>query len=207
MVTDEQLGKCLHGHFRAQAKKTPERTALLSRDGTKTYAELDQASDQLAAMLLRNGVKKDSCVGILMERCNEYALSYVSIHKAGGAYLPLDPAYPPGLLQDVLENSKPAVVLCTKNFASRIPSSQPSIILDSDWNSCLSALGNEDKVALIEVDDEDLNSLAYIVYSSGTTGKPKVSHNECLAHCFRWKAAVIVYCDGEIVSMTSTIAC
>jgi len=172
-VTDEELGKCLHGQFTEQARKTPDRIALLSRNGTKTYQQLDIASNQLAAMLLKRGVEKDSSVGILMERCNEYALCYIGIHKAGGAYLPLDPAYPEGLLQDVLENSKPTVVLCTQAFASRIPFSQPVIVLDDNWKDCLDTLSKQDQEALTRVNDVDLNSLAYIVYSSGTTGKPK----------------------------------
>ena len=170
---DQQLGKCLHGHFRAQVRKTPDRIALLSRDRKVTYAQLDKASDQLAAMLLKLGVKKDACVAIFMERRDEYALSYVAIHKAGGAYLPLDPAYPDGLLQDVLDNSQPTVVICTDAFSSRIPSSQPTIILSSDWDTCIDKLTDADQKMLDAVDDTDLDSLAYIVYSSGTTGKPK----------------------------------
>jgi len=64
--------------FKAQAVKTPERTALTGPAGDVSYSELDVYSDRLASLLQRHGVKKDSCVGILMERCNEYALAYVS---------------------------------------------------------------------------------------------------------------------------------
>lgn len=171
--TDEELGLCLHGMFREQAKKTPNVNALIGRSGTVSYKELDEASDQLAAMLIRMGVKKNSCVAIFMERCSEYALSYIGILKAGGGYLPLDVAYPDTMVSDVLLDSTPAVVICKQRLTGRLPASQPVIILDPVWNTCLHPLTDADRQALAAVDEKDLSALAYIVYSSGTTGKPK----------------------------------
>lgn len=89
--------------------------------------------------------------------------------KAGGAYLPLDVAYPEGLLADVLSDSSPQVVICKRNFVSRLPESLHVILLDGDWASCLPAEDNK----LQSADDTDAEALAYFVYSSGTTGKPK----------------------------------
>jgi len=172
-VSDEELGCCLHGMFREQAAKTPNATAMLGRSGGVTYKELDEASDQLAAMLIQKGVKKNCCIAIFMERCNEYALSYVGILKAGGGYLPLDPAYPDSMLADVLQDSKPTVVICKPNMVDRLPESQQRIVLDPRWVDCLAPLTDQDRQALAAVDDKDLDSLAYVVYSSGTTGKPK----------------------------------
>ena len=175
LVSDEELGPCLQGHFIAQAKRTPDRTAILGKTSRVTYQELNAATDRLAVMLRQKGVTKDHNVAIFMERCHEYALSYIGIHKAGGAYLPLDPAYPSGLLGDVLENAQPTVVLCTAGFEERLPASQTRIVLTSDWSTCLDPSLSESDIAtaLAEVDNDDLDSLAYIVYSSGTTGKPK----------------------------------
>lgn len=173
LVTDEELGPCLHGLFRRQAQATPRRIAIKSPTVTITYAELDHASDQLAAMLLEKGVTKNHCVAILMERRNEYALSYIGIHKAGGAYLPLDPAYPQNMMDDVLENAEPTVVICSPHLESKLPASQARIVLTDNWKECLEELTDAKKQKVMAVDDKDLDSLAYIVYSSGTTGKPK----------------------------------
>lgn len=174
LVDDKELGPCLQGQFKLQAQQTPDRIAIKGINNLAiTYRELDAASDKLAAMLLEKGVTKDHCVAIFMERRNEYALSYCAIHRAGGAYLPLDPAYPEGLLNDVLVDSKPTVVVCTAPFAKKLPDSQVRIVLDEHWDQCLEDLTPAKKEALEKVDDNDLDSLAYIVYSSGTTGKPK----------------------------------
>jgi len=174
LVSDEELGGCLHDHFRRQAALTPERIAVMGRDHKLTYRELDQATDQLAAMLRSHGVGKDHCVGIFMDRRKEYVLSYIAIHKAGGAYCPLDPAYPDGMLSDVLVGSQPTVVLCTQALAPRLPETQTKIVLTDDWKASLLPLTQEGQASLDQVASEiDLDSLAYIVYSSGTTGKPK----------------------------------
>ena len=194
-MTDEQLGPCLQAQFRAQALKTPNRIALLSQHATISYAQLDRATDELACMLLKQNVTKNHCVGILMERRNEYALAYIGILKAGGAYLPLDPAYPTEMLQNVLVDSQPTVIVTTSAFVDRIPSNIPTLVLSSDWNSCLERLDENDKRALQEVDDEDLDALAYIVYSSGTTGKPKgiACPHRGAVFSYKWRHANIPY--------------
>ncbi|KNC73792.1 hypothetical protein SARC_13650, partial [Sphaeroforma arctica JP610] len=123
---------CLHAMFREQVARTPDNIALISKDRSITYKALDEASDRLAASLIRHGVKKDSCVGILMDRSLEYALTYVAILKAGGAYLVLDPAYPEDLLANVLKSSKPTVVVCKRNLAGRLPETSPVIVLKTN---------------------------------------------------------------------------
>jgi len=172
-IQDADIGPRLQVWFREQAKRTPDRVAILSKSQKITYKELDEATDRLAAMLIKQGVGEDSCVGILMERCNEYVLAYIAILKAGGAYMPLDPAYPENLLHDVLEDAKPSVVLCKRSFVARMPESQTVILLESAWDQCLSALTPEGQQLLDSVDKTNLDALAYVVYSSGTTGKPK----------------------------------
>ncbi|KAK2165581.1 hypothetical protein LSH36_48g05010 [Paralvinella palmiformis] len=74
----------LHEMFRRQVKKTPDRLAVVTEDGRQmTYKELDSTTDTLATWLQIGGVMPDSVVGIYMERCMEYAVSYIAILKAG----------------------------------------------------------------------------------------------------------------------------
>eukprot|EP01134_Creolimax_fragrantissima_P002349 CFRG2349T1 len=199
---------CLHAMFSAQAAKVPDAIALMSKDAKVSYAHLDEASDRLAATLIRHGVKKDSSVGILMERCNEYALAYVAILKAGGAYMPLDPAYPDDLLGHVLENAQPTVVICKRTFVNRLGENIPVVVLDSsafdfedDAKNCLRECNETDIAALKSVNKTDLDALAYIVYSSGTTGQPKgiACPHRGAVFSYNWRFDNIPYKDsGEI---------
>ncbi|CAB9505927.1 D-alanine--D-alanyl carrier protein ligase [Seminavis robusta] len=199
LVQDDELGPCLHGLFRRQAEQTPDRIALASLTKSVTYQELNHATDQLAFMLMQRGVSKNDSVGILMERRNEYALAYIAIHKAGGGYLPLDPAYPKGLLQDVLENSQPTVVICTQSFQDRLPQNQTVIVLSDDWNVCLDSISEEQQQQVAAVDQNDLDSLAYIVYSSGTTGKPKgiACPHRGSVYSYQYRLRQIPYLEDE----------
>ena len=168
---------CLHTLFRIQARRTPDAVAIVSPNHAAsagiTYATLDEATDRLAAAILRRNVTKDDPVGILMNRRAEYVLAYIAILKAGGGYAVLDPAYPDGLLADVLATAAPKVVITTREHVHRLPERQSAITLRSEWDDCLDVLSEEDRAALEEVDDTDLDALAYVVFSSGTTGQPK----------------------------------
>ncbi|GFG29417.1 hypothetical protein Cfor_02618 [Coptotermes formosanus] len=165
---------CLHEQFVKQAKATPDAIAVVTHTGHKvSYGELDQMTEQLAIKLRHLGVKNNVVVGILMDRCMEYVISYIAILRAGGAYMPLEVSYPPALLKAVLEDAKP-IAVCTKvqfcgnlNGASTVP-----VLLDAGWldrvqeeNSQLAAFKHSVQVSL--------DDMAYTVYSSGTTGKPK----------------------------------
>ena len=117
---------CLHALFRIQARRTPDAVAIVgpsSDTSSITYAALDEATDRLAAALLRRDVTKNDPVGILMNRRAEYVLAYIAILKAGGGYAVLDPAYPDGLLVDVLRTSNPKVVVTTREHVHRLPES------------------------------------------------------------------------------------
>ncbi|HEV2734082.1 MAG TPA: AMP-binding protein, partial [Longimicrobiaceae bacterium] len=85
---------CLHQLFEAQAARTPHRVAVEADDGALTYAELDRRAGTLAAALRARGVGPETRVGIFVDRSVEMLVALLGVLKAGGAYLPLDPAYP-----------------------------------------------------------------------------------------------------------------
>ncbi|KAE8151061.1 hypothetical protein BDV25DRAFT_153296 [Aspergillus avenaceus] len=161
--------KDLSALFTQQVNATPDAIALEDETNTYTYAQLDRAVDTLTTRLRGYGVGRDSLVGVLLPRSADYVIACLAALRAGGAFLVLELAYPPDLLADVLEDGKPAVVVTNRAEVGKIQASVPVIIRDepvpetNGHASSSSPLPSED----------DLDRLAFVSYSSGTTGKPK----------------------------------
>ncbi|KAH8703057.1 hybrid NRPS/PKS enzyme [Talaromyces proteolyticus] len=162
--------KDLSALFRHQALAAPDAIAL--EDDTNvnyTYKELDAQVDILALRLRRHGVGRDTLVGVLLPRSADYVIACLAILRAGGAFLVLELAYPPDLLTDVLDDARPTVVITHKSEKCKIKSGVPLIALDEPFTEP-SENGIEPGPLPA---DEDLDRLAFVSYSSGTTGKPK----------------------------------
>nr|XP_018914858.1 PREDICTED: uncharacterized protein LOC109042518 [Bemisia tabaci] len=167
----------LHEMFIRQAKLTPTNPAVVTYDGQQiNYQQLDEMSDILSKKLQVLGVKRNTVVGILMERCLEYTISYIAILKAGGAYLPLELSYPPSLLEKVMEDAQP-VVVCTKSvYKSKLSGRNTELLMiEGAWTEWASDIlsntpGIDTVPNWVKV---SLDDMAYTVYSSGTTGQPK----------------------------------
>lgn len=169
----EPLEKCLHELFEEQVTKCADKVAIVNYNGRKLlFSELKHFSDIISENLRYKGCKRDSVVGIYMERSLEYALSYVSILKAGGAYLPMELSYPKPLLDSVIEDSCPVAIITTPEYEDQLPSKVPVIVLEEGWDSKLikENAAFESKLPALK---SHIDDLAYVVYSSGTTGKPK----------------------------------
>ncbi|KAJ7376857.1 hypothetical protein OS493_032005 [Desmophyllum pertusum] len=115
---------CLHDIFERQMKNTPTTaTAVVSGDDRSlSFSELDHLTDILAMNLRHKGVKRNSAVGIYLERSLEYPLAYIAILKAGGAYMPLELSYPESLLHSILEDAKPTAVITSESLKEKLPS-------------------------------------------------------------------------------------
>lgn len=163
------LTDTLHQLFRKQSARTPEVLAVVDQNHTYTYDQLDQATDAMAGYFQEMGVRFDTPVGIFMETCAEYVLPYLAALKAGGAYMPLDLAYPQALLQKILQEAEPRVVVTKKAYLDRLDFEHDAIVLciDDDPVWMLSHFDPE------LVAGQNLDHLAFIAYSSGTTGEPK----------------------------------
>jgi amino acid adenylation domain-containing protein/thioester reductase-like protein len=158
---------CLQRLFQNQAEKTPAELAVVSREGPMTYSDLDRESDALGAYLQQHGVLRDDRVGIFMESCSDYVTACIGALKAGGAFMPLELESPDNLLKTILEEAKPKVVITKQSYASRL-SSYPGLqvlSIDSDdaWKDTV-----ESHPVITEQRD-----LAFVPYTSGTTGDPK----------------------------------
>ncbi|MBZ4420615.1 MupA/Atu3671 family FMN-dependent luciferase-like monooxygenase [Myxococcus sp. RHSTA-1-4] len=157
----------IHGLFRAQAQRTPDATALVCRGKTLTYRELDERSDVLARHLRGVGVGRDVRVGIFMERSLEMMVGVLAAHKAGGCYVPLDPAYPAERIAFMVEDAGCHLVLTQERLLARVPkAAQRVLAVDAAWEQIAAS-------ADVQTPPGGPDSLAYVIYTSGSTGKPK----------------------------------
>ncbi|KAJ3519804.1 hypothetical protein NM208_g13980 [Fusarium decemcellulare] len=127
----------------------------------------------LAERLRDHGVGRDDLVGVLMGRSAEYVIASLAALRAGGAFLVLEVAYPPGLLRDVIEDAKPTVILTQVEHAGHIRSDVPVIVVDHPDKEARGETSPhlDERRSLPE--DDDVERLAFVSYSSGTTGQPK----------------------------------
>ncbi|RKH18694.1 amino acid adenylation domain-containing protein [Corallococcus sp. CA047B] len=184
MSVDEAVRQTVVGRFTAQAARTPEAEAVRFEGVGLTYAALDRRSNQLARHLQGLGVTTDVLVGVCLERSVEMVVAVLAVLKAGGAYLPLDPAYPAPRLSFMLEDAKAPVLLTQAKLRAGLPAfAGPVLCLDES-----PALFAPEAPAS-PVDASSLEGLAYAIYTSGSTGTPKgvaMGHGP-LANLITWQ--------------------
>lgn len=194
--------RCLHELFRDQARAHPDRVAVVDPATSLTFAELDAATDLLARELQRRGVGVDDLVGIYLDSSVEFVIAYLGILKAGGAYLPLDLAYPPHLLTAALDKAEPVAILTRRELASSLPerwsAPEQCVELDPGWQAVLGGIDLPD----LDADDRptpSLDSLAYCVMTSGTTGEPKgiICPHRGAVNSYSWRYQHHPYAAGE----------
>ena len=161
--------------FMEQAKATPDRYSIICNTQKLTYKELDCITNKLAHTLQDKGIGKENIVAILATPSVELIIAILAILKAGAAYLPIDPKYPPNRIKYMIENSG------------------VKLILTNQEDTALEYLIVDVKAEVISLKDEALYSheedefvcqskkhdLAYLIYTSGSTGKPKAV---CVEH-------------------------
>jgi amino acid adenylation domain-containing protein/non-ribosomal peptide synthase protein (TIGR01720 family) len=158
---------CLHELFEARVRHAPDDPAVSYEGQWLTYGELNARANRLAHRLRAEGVGPEVLVGMCLDRSFRLPVAVLGILKAGGGYLPLDPAYPKSRISFLLEDANVPVLVTTRDQIDRLPEHRARVV-------CL-----DDEPDGTEVATEDPRSgvrpenVAYVIYTSGSTGKPK----------------------------------
>jgi amino acid adenylation domain-containing protein/thioester reductase-like protein len=186
---------CLHELIVKQARRTPEEPAVVDERTSLSYEELDLRAERLAAYLRDAGVREDTVVGVYMERRVEYVVACLAAMKAGGAFLPLEMAYPPSLVAQVIEDAEPPAVLTMRRHEDGLPREQVRLCLDEGWEEAVEGRGREEQ-------RPRQDNLAFVSYSSGTTGKPKgiANPHRAAVRSYFWRFGISDYGPGDRVA-------
>jgi amino acid adenylation domain-containing protein len=164
----EEEGHCpVHILVEQQAAHSPDAVALVCEASSVTYGELNSRSNQLANYLRKAGVGLETPVAICMERNAEMVIAWLAVLKAGGAYAPFDHGSPEDRLLRMITDLRPQVILTSEKLMGRLAAAgRPTISLDR-WEE----IGRESTSSPRQAVHPD--NLAYVVYTSGSTGQPK----------------------------------
>ncbi|TDD61280.1 amino acid adenylation domain-containing protein [Kribbella antibiotica] len=163
--------------FEAQVARTPGRQAVIFEDQTLTYAELDARVNQLARRLIGCGVGPEQLAALVLPRSLDLVVATLAVLKAGGAYLPIDPAYPADRIAFMLTDARPVVILAAAETVALIPAGHQlsaAVVLDDDATVALHASYDASSITDADRRGELVAAHpAYVIYTSGSTGRPK----------------------------------
>jgi amino acid adenylation domain-containing protein len=201
---------CVHELFETHAAAAPDAVAAIYEDERLSYGELNARANRLAQHLRALGVQPDTRVGLCLEPSVDLIVAVMAVLKAGGAYLPLDPAYPLERLRYLLDDGAPAAVLTQPTVPHAVQEllrsardgSVPVIDVVADgarWSDLPDA--NPERGALTP------DHLAYVIHTSGSTGEPKgamVEHRSCVNRIHA-QAVLTPLRGGEVFSQKAAL--
>ena len=153
--------------FETQVTRTPNDIALVFESERVTFRELNTRANQLAHQLVARGVRSETIVGIKLPRSPQLVVALLAILKAGGAYLVLDTNLPHARLRALLDDARPQILITNNLYQDKLPARIDVVNLDRDAETIARACDANPNLA------SSLDTLAYILYTSGSTGQPK----------------------------------
>ena len=189
----------VHRLFERHAAGAPAALAVVCGRAALSYGELDRRANGLAWRLRRLGVGPEQVVALLLERSPELVIAALAVLKAGGAYLPIDPAYPSERVLYILRDAGARALLTTGSALSSLsglPLSAGEVLrLDLDWEE-------SDEAPRVEVEPE---SLAYVIYTSGSTGAPKGTElcHRGLSNLAAWEHRLLELSPADRLSLVA----
>ncbi|TRV71682.1 amino acid adenylation domain-containing protein, partial [Streptomyces sp. 130] len=157
----------LHGLFEAQAARRPHHTAVECGTTVLTYGEADRRANRLAHRLTELGAGPETRVGVCLERGPDLVVVLLAILKAGAAYLPLDPGYPPDRLEFMVADAGVRLVVSGHGTGNRPANAPAVLLLDGPAGYGLTHPDTPPAVTVLP------DNTAYVLFTSGSTGRPK----------------------------------
>ncbi|MGB9279721.1 MAG: amino acid adenylation domain-containing protein [Pseudonocardiaceae bacterium] len=162
--------------FETQVLATPEAVAVVFEDTTLTYRQLNKRANRLARALMASGVRPEQIVAVALPRSPELVVCILAVLKAGAAYLPVDPDYPPARISFMLHDAQPALLLTNIQTKVGLPDTDLTahlVLDDPDTTDLLAGYGDADPTDADRTTPLILAHPAYVIYTSGSTGQPK----------------------------------
>ena len=170
-ATSYPRDKPIHQLFEEQVRCAPDAPAIAHEGRQLSYRELNMQANQLARYLIGNGVAPGSSVAVCAERGPELIVAMLGILKAGSIYVPLDPGYPQQRLEYMLRDTTAQMILTQAHLRARLPDTAvATIALDTGWEAIAEEDGSDIDAASLGLASDPL---AYVMYTSGSTGEPK----------------------------------
>jgi len=198
-TTDYPRDKCVHQLFEEQVEKTPEAVAVTFEGASYTYRQINEMSNSLAHRLRERGIARGDIVAIIARRNYKIIVAQMAVLKAGGAYLPIDPNYPPARIKFMLDDTECKIALV---YDSRVDGVDAINLEDDSIFYCETG-------AVMNINEA--YDLCYLIFTSGSTGKPKgtmLTHSNVINYCSDNNNNVvhkIITDDANSIISTTTI--
>ncbi|MEV4973972.1 amino acid adenylation domain-containing protein [Streptomyces scopuliridis] len=180
--------------FTRQVAKTPDAAALVCRDDEVTYRDLNERANRLAHHLIARGVGAEDWVAVALPRTPQLVVALIAVLKAGAAYLPLDPDYPPERIEFMVEDASAMLLITDSAVGAGIPDSADLPRLSLDDPATVGAVASRPVTDPTDADrlyPVSPHHSAYVIYTSGSTGRPKgvLTEQHCLSDYLSWSTS------------------
>lgn len=200
--------RCLQQLFEAQVEKQPQAVAVYYGSDRISYAELNDEANRLAHRLLKLGVQQEQLVGVCLRRTPRLIAALLGVLKAGATYVPIDPLYPPERTKLILDDSRVEVLVAEQALKEDLSGFARELVLVDAEPMDAPATEEEEQSRQNPATSVEPTNLAYVLYTSGSTGQPKgvmIEHHNAVA-LLDW--AYSIYSPKELASvLAATSVC